>query len=182
MKSKDPDLEIIQFGDMYDLWKAENNSNAIFEAYTNIIMTLKELLKELHSLQSKRRLGFPYVFHRDGHRIKDYRDAWRSACKKIGLQVKDDKTGKMISAKLFHDFRRTAVRNMVRAGVHERVAMAISGHKTRSIFDRYNIINQDDLIEATQKQERYLQLQNSYNPGMPPKEKAPVERGLIVNA
>ncbi len=136
-----------------------------------------ELLKELQLLQSKRRFGCPYVFHRDGHQIKDYRDAWRSACKKVGLQVKDEKTGRTISAKLFHDLRRTAVRNMVRAGVHERVAMAISGHKTRSIFDRYNIINQDDLIEATQKQERYLQLQNSYNPDTKPNEKAPIEEG-----
>ncbi|MGA2525728.1 MAG: tyrosine-type recombinase/integrase [Smithellaceae bacterium] len=140
----------------------------------------EELLKEMHSLQSKRRLGFPYVFHRDGHRIKDYRDAWRSACKRIGLQVKDEKTGRMISAKLFHDFRRTAVRNMVRAGVHERVAMVISGHKTRSVFDRYNIINQDDLKDAIQKQERYLQLQNGYNPGTPQNEKAPIEKGLLV--
>jgi integrase len=141
----------------------------------------EELLKVMHSLQSKRRLGFPYVFHRDGHRIKDFRDVWRSACKRIGLQVKDEKTERMIPSKLFHDLRRTAVRNMVRAGVHERVAMAISGHKTRSIFDRYNIINQDDLKDATQKQEKYLQLQNGYNLGIPQNEKAPIQMGLIVS-
>jgi integrase len=142
----------------------------------------EELLKEMHSLQSKRRLGFPYVFHRDGHRIKDYRDAWRSACKKIGLQVKDEKTGRMIPAKLFHDFRRTGVRNMVRAGVNERVAMVILGHKTRSVFDRYNIINNDDLKDATQKQEKYLQLQNGYNPDTTPKEKDSIKRVLIASA
>jgi integrase len=149
----------------------ETKNNEARTLYLN-----EELLREMRLLHSKRRFGFPYVFHRDGHRIKDYRDAWRSACKKVGLQVRDEKTSKMIPAKLFHDFRRTAVRNMVRAGVHERVAMAISGHKTRSVFDRYNIISQDDLKDATQKQERYLQLHNGYSPGIPPNKKAPMEQ------
>jgi len=131
-----------------------------------------ELAQEMRTLHGKRRLGCPYVFHNEGHQIRDYRDAWRSACRKLGLQIKDEKSGRMIAGRLFHDFRRTAVRNMIRAGVHERVAMAISGHKTRSVFDRYNIINQDDLKEATRKQEKYLQLQNGYTQGTPPNEKA----------
>ena len=79
----------------------------------------------------------PYVFHRDGQRIKDYRRAWKSACKRAGLPDK-----------LVHDFRRTAVRNLTRAGVPDSVAMKITGHKTGSVFDRYNITSEADLWDA----------------------------------
>lgn len=107
-----------------------------------------ELLEVIQRAQEKRRLDCPLVFHTDRIPIGDFRKAWKAACTAAGL------TGIIV-----HDLRRTAVRNMVRAGIPERVAMALSGHKTRSVFDRYNIVSESDLMEATERLQAHLETQ-----------------------
>jgi len=108
-----------------------------------------ELLDTLHALKHERDLHFPHcpwVSHRHGEPIKDFRSAWQSTQKAVGLE-----------GKRFHDFRRTTVRNMIRAGIPERAAMQISGHKTRSVFDRYHIVSDRDLRFAAERMASFAQ-------------------------
>jgi integrase len=100
------------------------------------------------------------VFHRAGQPVGDVRKAWAQACISAGLcrvvGHNADGTERKAPTRLFHDLRRSGVRNMVRAGVRERVAIEISGHRTRSIFDRYNITSEDDRREAMQRMSDYV--------------------------
>jgi integrase len=77
------------------------------------------------------------VFHRYGRPIKNFRRAWARACKQAGL-----------ADRLVHDLRRTFAREMRRAGVSEGGIMRLAGWRSRSMFDRYNIIDEADLSRA----------------------------------
>ena len=116
------------------------------EGEGRLLMLEGELRQVIEGQWQRRRLGCPYVFNRDGRPIRDFRKAWARALRETGL-----------AGKLFHDLRRTAVRNLVRAGVPERVAMQLSGHKTRSVFDRYHIVSEADLHEAAQRLDAHHQ-------------------------
>jgi integrase len=90
--------------------------------------------------------GCPWVFfgaHKQA--VSLHLPGWKKACERAGLP-----------GLLFHDLRRSAVRNMKRAGVQDKVAMEISGHKTRAIFDRYNITDEGDIGNAADKLEDYF--------------------------
>lgn len=84
----------------------------------------------------------------DGNPVTDFRISWKRACAEAG-----------VPGLLFHDLRRTAVRGLVRSGISEHVAMKISGHKTRSTFDRYDIVSDADLRDAARKLELARQAQ-----------------------
>jgi integrase len=113
---------------------------------TGRVLPLSAPLREVLARRLEaRRLDTPLVFHRDGQPIGDWRKSWARACQAAGLP-----------GKRLHDCRRTVARNLVRAGVPERVAMAILGHQTRSIFDRYNIVSEADLRRATARLADYV--------------------------
>jgi integrase len=82
------------------------------------------------------------------------RKEWQRACAAVGLGTLTKVEGKKdprYNGLIIHDLRRSAIRNLVKAGVPERVAMQISGHKTRSVFDRYHIVAEQDVVEAMRK-------------------------------
>lgn len=130
--------------------------------------TLAKLKKD----RDEQRPEYPFVFHREEGKVRDIRKAWARACKaaKIaprtchgcrGTGKQQDREcltckGKGTVRPVLHDMRRSAVRNMVRAGIPQTVAMERSGHKTAEVFRRYNITSDADHIEAANRLARYI--------------------------
>lgn len=97
----------------------------------------RELIVELRKAKHPE----DYLLTREnGEPVRDLRGTWAALVKAAGLP-----------SLLLYDFRRSAVRNMIRRGIPERVAMRISGHKTRSVFDRCNIVSETDIVDAARK-------------------------------
>jgi integrase len=123
-----------------DPGKTKNGEGRTFPMTRDLREVLEQQRAITENLQLQLKVVCPRVFHRSGRPIKSFRVAFRSACMEAGCP-----------GRVLHDFRRTAVRNLVRAGIPERVAMQMTGHKTRSVFERYNIVSAGDLREAAKR-------------------------------
>lgn len=149
-----------------DPGQTKNDEGRLVYLTPELAGMLREQVGRVMVLMRERSTVIPYLFPHltgrfAGQRIRDFRKTWKTACREAmveGVQG-EARTKKLQALKanpkaglqvmLWHDFRRTAVRNMVNAGVPERVAMAVTGHKTRAIFDRYHIVSPADLQEAS---------------------------------
>lgn len=108
---------------------------------------------QVESIERLKQQGIitPWIFHRaDGSQIKDMRKAFKAACEKAG-----------VTGRLFHDFRRTAVRSLERAGVARSSAMAMVGHETESIYRRYAIQDEAMLREGAAKLDAWTEEQQA---------------------
>jgi integrase len=104
-----------------------------------------------------------WVFSHLGAQIRSFKGAWLAAVTRAGYPDL-----------LFHDFRRSGIRNLKRAGVSDSVAMKISGHKTRAVFDRYDIVDEEDLTDAAAKIKAFRQTREDQKEGASPKSTATI--------
>jgi integrase len=142
-------------------------------------------LEIVETLDETRRLHCRFVFH--GSRcapgrspskhygcIGDFKRAWATACKKAGFPV-----GRKAGGFVFHNTRHTAVTNLVNAGVPVHEAMAVSGHRTRSVFDRYSLSLKEQTNAALRRVSKYTQ-QLDTTPTVIPVQR-PVQRGVSAS-
>jgi len=107
------------------------------------VVTFERELYELLSACVHGKSADDFVFTReDGKPVRVFRTTWKNVCTRAG-----------VPGLLFHDLRRTAARNLRRAGVAENIIMQIGGWRTRSVFDRYAIITENDIVDAVRKLE-----------------------------
>lgn len=123
-----------------DVGTTKNDEGRVFPFTVELRELLEAQLEYTRRVERERGIICPSVFHRRGKPIKGFRKSWKNACQGAGCP-----------GMIRHDFRRTAVRNLVRSGIVESVAMKLTGHKTRSVFERYNIVSEGDLIDAARK-------------------------------
>ena len=111
-----------------------------FSVWPELAEVLRSQRERTTALEHATGSIIPWVFHRNGRPIKDIRKAWKNACRDAGFP-----------GMIPHDFRRTAVRRLEQAGVPRKTAMRLVGHKTESIYQRYMIVVEKDLVDAVKK-------------------------------
>jgi integrase len=130
---------------------------------------LEKQLARTEALQRATGKIIPWLFHRDGNPINSFRKTWITACIAAGfghvIKNTKGKVVKKVADRIPHDFRRTAVRNLERAGVARSAAMKMVGHKTESIYRRYAIADESMLQEAGEKLARLHSADDTFHIG-----------------
>lgn len=139
-----------------DAGTTKNGEGRVFPMTDDLRALLVVQKREADGLRRTHEQIIPWVFFRmvadsrggtkQPRPIVAFNKAWKAATLAAGCP-----------GRIPHDLRRTAVRNMVRASVPERVAMKLTGHKTRSVFERYNIVSEGDLSDAARKLSAFRQ-------------------------
>lgn len=111
-----------------------------FSALPPLEKLLRQQRERTDAVEQDQERVVPHVFHRDGEPIRWMRHAWNEAAEAAG-----------VPDAWFHDLRRTAVRNLERAGVPRSVATKLTGHKTEEVYRRYAIADEDALVEGVEK-------------------------------
>jgi integrase len=128
-----------------DPGRTKNDEGRLVYLPLDLKAQLAAHVERIREVERKRGQILPWLFPHlrgpwAGRRRRDFRKVWAEACRRAG-----------VPGMLRHDFRRTAVRNLVNAGVAERVAMTVTGHKTRAVFDRYHIVSPGDLQDVARR-------------------------------
>jgi integrase len=137
-------LDLVESTLRLDPGQTKNGQPRVAHLTPELKSVLAAQVERVRAFQKEGRIVTLLLPHLEGRhagtRVRDLRKTWATACKKAGRP-----------GVLFHDLRRSAVRGLVAAGVSEKVAMTITGHQTRSVFDRYAIVNDADLKTAAAK-------------------------------
>ena len=147
--------------------ESKNRDGRQFPLIPELRAVLEAQRARVETIQKETRRIIPWIFVRDdGAPVRSFKKAWRAACIKAGFfrveESAEKKTGfrfnealgvwtRKVPTRIFHDFRRTAVRNLERAGVPRSAAMKLTGHKTESVYRRYAVVCEADLREAGAK-------------------------------
>jgi integrase len=130
--------------------ETKNGEGRMFPLLPRLRAVLEAQVERTRAVEQETGRIIPWLFHRKGTPIKFFRRAWLTACQRAGLAVTVERAGKqtIVATRIPHDFRRTAVRNLERAGIPRSAAMAMVGHRTEAIYRRYAIADESMLTAA----------------------------------